>query len=165
MSGIKDIEGYDGDYKVTESGEVWSFKYRTPRKLSYWRGATSPYYQVGLTKDGVAKKYLVHRLVAQTFLKNPNNLEIVHHKDSNVHNNTVENLEWTTQQENIHHSYASSGVSQVRNFNRVKLYKGEELIGEFKSQKEACRRASELGCSFTSLEKNKKYGEFRLEKV
>ena len=162
---IKDIKGYNGDYKITETGEIWSFKYKTPRKLSYWVGKTSPYLQVGLTKNGVTRKFLVHRLVAMTYLENPNNFEIVHHKDSNVLNNDVDNLEWTTQRANVHHSYKSSGVSATRNSLKVRLFQGEKFIGEFNSQKEACKVASELGCSFTSLEKNKKYGEFRLEKV
>lgn len=162
---IKDIKGYDGDYKITEKGEVWSFKYKIPRKLSYWTGKTSPYLQVGLTRNCRTRKFLVHRLVAMTYLENPNNFEIVHHKDSNILNNDVSNLEWTTQRANVHHSYESSGISAIRNSLKVRLFQGEKLIGEFNSQKEACKVASELGCSFTSLEKNKKYGEFRLEKV
>lgn len=45
----------------------------------------------------------VHRLVANTFIPNPDNKEQVNHKDFNRHNNNKDNLEWTTHQENINH--------------------------------------------------------------
>lgn len=159
---MKDIKDYDGDYKIDENGDIWSFKYSEPRKLKGWTGS-SPYLQIGLSKNNEVSRYLIHRLVAETYLDNPGNLPIVHHKNNNTFDNSPNNLEWTTQQKNIHESYKTMG--QVRNFIGVKLYKGDYLIGEFGSQKEACREASKLGASFTSLEKHKQHGEFRLEKV
>ena len=52
------------------------------------------YLRTCLCKNSVSKFYLIHRLVAQTFIPNPNNLLEVNHKDGNKANNNVENLEW-----------------------------------------------------------------------
>lgn len=161
---IKDIKGYNGGYKVDKDGNIWSFKYKKPRILATWLGS-SPYKQVQLCLNNKVQKYLVHRLVAEAYLENPNNLPVVHHKDGNTFNNKVSNLEWTTQQNNVYESYRNSGLGATRNAIKVRLYNGKELIGEFNNQKEACREAEKLGVSFSMLEKHKKHGTFRLEKV
>ena len=54
------------------------------------------YYQIGLRKNSIRKFYNVHRLVAQAFIPNPNNLPCVNHKDENKLNNNINNLEWCT---------------------------------------------------------------------
>lgn len=59
------------------------------------------YMKTELTKDGIVKTLTVHRLVATTFVPNPLNLKVVHHKDENKTNNRVDNLEWISTEENI----------------------------------------------------------------
>lgn len=93
----KDIPNYEGLYQISNLGNVKSLQnYGNQKerimKLSIKRG----YYEVGLRKNGIKKYYLVHRLVAQTFLDNSNNLPQVNHKDENKLNNYVDNLEWCT---------------------------------------------------------------------
>lgn len=91
----KDIPGYEGLYQASNLGKIRSlYNYRkynvlTPRIK---RG----YYQIGLRKNGVRKWHQVHRLVANTFISNENNLPQVNHKDENRLNNCVDNLEWCT---------------------------------------------------------------------
>lgn len=63
------------------------------------------YLAVNLYKDGKCKHYYIHRLVAQTFIDNPDNFREVNHKDCNKHNNNVSNLEWCSRRENLQHSY------------------------------------------------------------
>ena len=68
--------------------------------------ANSEYYRVPLTnKEHIKKYYLVHRLVAQTFIDNPNNYPEVNHINGNKLDNTVTNLEWCDRQYNIKHAY------------------------------------------------------------
>lgn len=64
------------------------------------------YEIVDLYQNGKRKKLRVHRLVAQAFIDNPNNLETINHIDENKHNNCVENLEWMSNGDNIRYSQA-----------------------------------------------------------
>lgn len=70
------------------------------------------YWRVGVQIDGKQKFFAVHRLVAITFIPNPDNLPQVNHIDGNKDNNTVENLEWCTNDYNIHHAI-ENGLNQT----------------------------------------------------
>lgn len=99
----KDIKGYEGKYQVSDRGNVKSLNYRrsgVENLLTPW-DAGRGYLQVIFTR----KKYAIHRLVAETFIPNPDNKSDVNHIDGNKKNNNVENLEWCTRQENIIHSW------------------------------------------------------------
>jgi hypothetical protein len=63
------------------------------------------YNRIMLSDKSKRKNKYVHRLVAETFIPNPNNLPYVNHKDANRKNNSVENLEWCNNQQNIKHRY------------------------------------------------------------
>ena len=89
------------DYDINEQGQIYSHK--TNKFLTGYIDNTG-YRTVLLTVEGKKKNYLVHRLVAQTFIPNENNLPIVNHKDGNKLNNVVDNLEWVTQSENRIHA-------------------------------------------------------------
>lgn len=62
------------------------------------------YHKIRVTIKRIRKSYSVHRLVAQAFLDNPDNLPQVNHKDGNKNNNSVENLEWINNKDNAHHA-------------------------------------------------------------
>lgn len=62
------------------------------------------YDRILLRKDGISKKKLIHRLVAEHFISNQNNKPQVNHKDLNTKNNNVDNLEWVTNKENVQHA-------------------------------------------------------------
>lgn len=66
---------------------------------------TNGYYRVALVSQGIQKFFYIHRLVAQTFLSNPDNKPQVNHKDGNRANYRLDNLEWVTQSENDLHSF------------------------------------------------------------
>ena len=89
----RDIKGYEGLYQVSNLGRVRSLKFDKERVLSAGN-CKRGYLLVVLCKDGKPKPYKVHRLVAQAFIPNPDNLPQVNHKDENPTNNVVSNLEW-----------------------------------------------------------------------
>lgn len=97
----KDIKGTNGNYQISNKGRVKSLIRNTPKimRLKDWKG----YKKVGIRIDGKQKDYRVHRLVAEAFIPNPNNLSNVNHKDYNRDNNVVDNLEWSTHDENAKH--------------------------------------------------------------
>lgn len=114
----KPVPGYEGFYDASNLGSVRSVRRRTRcvskagREFLKWQGGdnlklvehSAGYYSVVFSAEGERKSFLVHRLVAETFLPNPGNLPWINHKDANKRNNTVENLEWCTAQENYHHA-------------------------------------------------------------
>jgi len=105
MKEFRTIQGWQGLYKINEKGEVLSLNYRRtgkPKlvKLNY---SSSGYVYVNLNKHNIGHKHSLHRLVAQTFLNNPENKPQVNHKDGNKRNNHLKNLEWATAKENRRH--------------------------------------------------------------
>ena len=95
---MKDIDGYEGLYAITSCGKVWS--YRTKKFLKPWFNGCG-YLYVGLHKDGKTKKLRVHKLVAEAYIPNPNNLEDVDHIDGNKEHNYINNLQWMTHADNV----------------------------------------------------------------
>lgn len=93
---MRDIPGYEGEYAATSCGKIWSYKRKKFLKPSIQEGRE----RVGLCKDGKQKWYLVHRLVAMTYIPNPNNLPEVNHRDENSLHNWIFNLEWISSLEN-----------------------------------------------------------------
>ena len=98
-----DIDGFDGMYEVSSMGRVRSNMLHKEAGHIMRPGDVGRYYQVGLRKDGRYYHMLVHRLVAQAFIPNPDNLPGVNHINEDGHDNRVENLEWCTRKGNINH--------------------------------------------------------------
>lgn len=105
MEEWKDVKGYEGHYKVSNLGRIKSFKYYLEGKLLKTQIDWDGYETISLTLNKKSKKYKVHRLVAQAFIPNPDNLLEINHKDKNKLNNNVKNLEWCTRKYNCLYSY------------------------------------------------------------
>lgn len=92
-----DVVGYEGLYGVTSCGKVYSYKRK--KFLKPWE--CCGYLYVALYKNNETRKFRVHRLVAEAYLENPDNLPEVHHKDHNRTNNCLGNLEWIAKADNV----------------------------------------------------------------
>ena len=103
----RDIEGYEGLYLVSSLGRVKSFCFGKERILKPLKHNCG-YLQVRLYNDGKGKIHTVHRLVANAFIPNPENLPEVNHIDEDKTNNRVSNLEWMDSKDNIRYSKAIS---------------------------------------------------------
>lgn len=103
---MRDIPGYEGKYAVTEDGSVWSYPNLARKTGAFLKLniSTTGYYYVSLSIKSMIKKFKVHRLVALTYIPNPDNKITVNHKDGNKLNNCINNLEWATQAENNQHA-------------------------------------------------------------
>lgn len=143
----KDIENYEGLYQVSNLGRVRSLD----RVVTNYRGSfikkgeikaqsnlSKGYKGVCLCKDGKQKTHKVHRLVAQAFLPNPNNLPQVNHKDEDKTNNRVDNLEWCDNEYNINYSWSVPIYSININTGEYKKYssltEAQQITGAHKTQ-------------------------------
>lgn len=94
---------FDGEYEVTSRGLVFSNKRKSKVRLIGKVGREG-YNTIMFTVNGKRIYKNAHRIVAESFIPNPNNYPQVNHKDGNKLNNSVENLEWVSPSENLLHA-------------------------------------------------------------
>lgn len=122
----KPIKAYEGYYEVDPFGRVYSVdrivpvedngrNYNKPLKGKQMKQSlhTKGYKTVSLTKDGKTKTCYVHRIVAEAFIDNPDNLPFINHKDEDKTNNFVDNLEWCTNEYNLNYGTARKRQSRA----------------------------------------------------
>lgn len=99
--------GYEDRYAVSNFGRVRNHKGLVMKQSKHRDG----YLWIGLASKTNPYNVSIHRLVAKTFIPNPENKPQVNHKDGNKVNNRVDNLEWVTPSENVRHAYAKGLIS------------------------------------------------------
>ena len=156
----KPIKGYEGLYEVSNLGRVKRLPYSIIGKgIRNFNGgvlkgsiARNGYVRVTLTKNAVNKFYHVHRLVAETFIENPEKLPLINHIDENRTNNRVDNLEWCTYHYNNTYRDARKRFAATYSTNHtypVKMYSLDgELIKTFPSVREASKA---MGVTITTI--------------
>lgn len=112
----KPISGYENNYTISNTGTIKNIIRNTILKPTLRK----EYLGVSLCKSNVKKTYNVHRLVAITFIENPENKPQVNHLDGNKFNNNAWNLEWSTSSENIQHAY-DNGLNKFSDYAILKL--------------------------------------------
>ena len=128
----KDVKDYEGHYQVSNQGRVKSLKQGKERILKP-RVEGSGYFFVDLYKNNESKMCKVHRLVALTFIPNPNNLPEVNHKDEDKTNNSVENLEWCSSKYNSNFGTRTQRQAEKISKTVFQYTKTGEFVKEWKS--------------------------------
>lgn len=111
----REIPGYNGHYLIDESGNCKSVERLVQCKDGHYQKVPERilkpqlnklcgYYEYGFCVDKIKSSEFIHRLVAKTFIPNPDNLPVVNHKNGNKFNNHVSNLEWCTYSHNSKHA-------------------------------------------------------------
>lgn len=116
------VKNYERLYEITKNGIIRSIPRNGTKKdkrILKPQVDKYGYLFVTLYKNNIPHIYKVHRLVAETFILNPENKPQVNHIDGNKQNNCVDNLEWVTGQENIIH--ARKNKLQVTNYEQIEL--------------------------------------------
>lgn len=163
---------YSTNYLVSENGIVYSCFDGNIRKLSLsnWKQKgrngekTGIIYKLAhLRINGKTISKSVHRLVAQSFIPNPNNYRCVNHIDGNTLNNSVNNLEWCSNGHNVRHAFSHELINYYKEGKRCRLC--GERIGD-KSKSGYCRFCYvnlDIGKTKYSISKNidvKRHKEF-----
>ena len=158
----KDIKGYEGLYQVSNMGRIKSLKYNKEKILDY-KPDNNGYIRVNLCKNGEKESFYVHRLVAENFLPNPNNLSEVNHKiDDFEHrsDNRVENLEWCTHDYNVNYGNRNKRISKKMKGSKNHMAKKVKCITTneiFNTMKEAGEKYNiKNTCNITQCCKGKR---------
>lgn len=138
----KDIQDYEGLYQVSNYGRVKSLErdvetqrgvWHCYEKLLKWHDNGKGHMYTILSKDSKVERKLIHRLVAEAFIPNPNNYDVVHHKDHNKQNNHVSNLEWMSDAKHKAHHSAKTVYQYTKDGLLVNVWKtaleAEKVLG------------------------------------
>ena len=151
---VNPIPGFEEEYGISEDGDIYSYR---------WKRFIIPYlnkgyYIVNLTKDKKRYLKLLHRLLAETYIPNANNLPFVDHVDRDKKNNSLSNLRWCTNQQN--------GMNRTKQNNTSSLYKGvcwHKQNKKWKSQIQIDGKRIHLGLFNSEEEASQAYDQKAIE--
>lgn len=176
----KDIPNYESLYQISNYGRIKSLSKKIKNKNGYRITkdkilknilADDGYLKTILYKNKKAKMFLVHRLVAQVFIPNINNLPQINHKDENKSNNYIDNLEWCTQKYNNNYGTHNKRMQKTKQKKYGKAVKqinqNGEIVAIYSCIREAYRKTNVGRKEITKvcLKKYKQAGGYRWEYV
>lgn len=137
----KDVVGYEGNYLVSNLGRIKSIIFAKNGKEQILKPLHGKSYDlVRLSKNKIQKTERIHRLVAEAFIPNPNNLPVVNHINMNKRDNRSDNLEWCTYQYNNRYGKPEKPAKSVkRHIQHMMKIRCVETGVVFSSQSEAAR--------------------------
>lgn len=127
------VKGYEDYLEINKNGEIYKKTIRLKTKKSFIRQKrrklkfrsdhrfTNYYPYIDVRIKDKKKRFLVHVLLAKTFIPNPNNRPEINHKDGNKQNFSLINLEWITHQDNMRHAAATDLMRKGDNFSQTKM--------------------------------------------
>lgn len=123
---MQEIKGFEGLYSITKQGDVISHAkivkvgnkggYRIQQEKPLKKADMNGYCRVHLYKNNKVFAKLVHRLIAEAYIPNPENLPWINHIDANTKNNSINNLEWCTPKQNSQHAYKMGLMKKIQLF-------------------------------------------------
>lgn len=111
-------------YEISKDGVI---RHIVTKRISTQRISPLGYINIRIRYLGKNKQISVHRLLAITFIPNPNNYSDINHIDGNKQNNNLDNLEWCTRQHNILHAYRNGLMSKVGEKNTKAILKNTDI--------------------------------------
>ena len=147
------VPGYEGLYEVSNIGNVRNVR---RNKLLRLQKTNNGYIRVVLSKNGIKTGFQVHRLIAQAFLPNPDNLPQINHKDEDKTNNNVTNLEWCDAKYNNNYGSRKDKAREtlIKNGYCTGLSK-EEYMKEYREKNREKIREKQRGYMRKYYENNK----------
>lgn len=176
----KPIPGYEGFYEASDKGRVRSVeriivlkdklgkdrpcvhksRILKPCERTYIRSNIKPRKQVVLCVHPNKKSYDVHRIIASTFVPNPNNYDTVNHIDGDQFNNTPSNLEWISKADNNRHAFKNNLIHTQKLIAKLDPAT-KEILKVYPGEAEACRRIGiSQGKIRTAMQNNRKLRGF-----
>ena len=153
------IDFYSDYYEVSTFGRTRSINRTSKTKKFVTKKTKGKILSLNLKRNGYLtilycadnkrKRFYIHRLIALTFISNPENKKEVNHKDGNKSNNSAFNLEWNTKKENENHASLNNLIAKGEKSVRSKLTENEVV---------AIRRLHRINPKFNRLQLSKKLG-------
>lgn len=154
----KDIKNYEGIYQVSNLGRIKRLDYiasdgrKLKQRIKKPTLSNNHYLMIWFGVNKKRKAFLVHRLVAETFISNPDNLPQVNHKDENKLNNNVNNLEWCTHLYNQMYGNRNKKIGLIHK-NKKLSYEQKQMISKNMKQFVKRRIRDEKGRFIPTLTK------------
>lgn len=147
----KPVVGFEEQYLVSDSGQVWSLRRHKALKPKIDRYG---YEVVVLFVNGKSNHRTVHRLVAQAFVPNPNNLPTVNHINECKTDNRAVNLEWMSVVDNDNHGTRNERMADTKCRLRVEQLSEDGVIAVYRGVKDASRKTGINRCDIALCCKN-----------
>lgn len=138
-SGFARVIPFFEDYMITTNGKVISLKYKRGSRARIIRDRkhTTGYRQINIQNKHISKAFYIHRLVAEVFIHNPDNLPCVNHKNEIKSDNRVDNLEWCTHSYNVNYGNRNKKTASHLSKPVIQVSLDGKVINRFESLKEA----------------------------
>jgi hypothetical protein len=135
----KNIKDYEGLYQVSNLGNIKSNKRKGTNGIITKQLSKIGYYIVDLYKNSKRETKYLHRIIAETFISNPNNFPCINHKNGIKTDNRIDNLEWCSYSENNKHAYSLGLKTNCKQIKQIDI-KTNKTIKTFYSMNEASRQ-------------------------